>query len=350
RRRTMPGALDKSRPVVIPKTRASARSSTAPPPPGPPRPPPGQTRSPRRCRPPAPPSRPPRPPPPRPPPRSATPADPSYDRLICVWPWRAGGRPPWRTGCVPCQGRKPCLAGDFRLCHRLSGGGRLSEKGVIRLRMSSIPRPGSRHETELPVGPDTGRQPETSPDGRPLAAEVRGLVKTYGGLTAVAGIDFEIRRGEIFALLGPNGAGKTTTVEILEGYRARDGGQVTVLGCDPGRERAQLKNRIGIMLPSTGVEPYLTVHETVSMYAGLYPHPRPAGEVFDLVELTAKRDERVVRLSGRRRRPVPPQSAPTRGTGCSEPDSAPSWPYVEGATGSRQPMRGATCERGPRTH
>src|SRR5271166_4102584 len=267
----MPGALDKSRPVVIPKTRASARSSTAPPPPGPPRPPPGQTRSPRRCRPPAPPSRPPRPPPPRPPPRSATPADPSYDRLICVWPWRAGGRPPWRTGCVPCQGRKPCLAGDFRLCHRLSGGGRLSAKGVIRLRMSSIPRPGSRHETELPVGPDTGRQPETSPDGRPLAAEVRGLVKTYGGLTAVAGIDFEIRRGEIFALLGPNGAGKTTTVEILEGYRARDGGQVTVL-------------------------------ETVSMYAGLYPHPRPAGEVFDLVELTAKRDERVVRLSGGQQR------------------------------------------------
>ena len=299
--------------------------------------------------------------------------------------------------------------------------------------MSSIPRPGSRHETELPVGPDTGRQPETSPDGRPLAAEVRGLVKTYGGLTAVAGIDFEIRRGEIFALLGPNGAGKTTTVEILEGYRARDGGQVTVLGCDPGRERAQLKNRIGIMLQSTGVEPYLTVHETVSMCAGLYPHPRPVEEVLGLVELTAKRDERVVRLSGgqqrrldmaialagdpellfldepttgfdpsarreawdvvknlaragqdrpahhpfhgrgpvpgrvfrrraqvaavggltsasgRRRRPVPPQSAPTRGTGCSEPDSAPSWPYVEGASGSRQLMRGATCERGPRT-
>ncbi len=145
--------------------------------------------------------------------------------------------------------------------------------------MSSIPRPGSRHETELPVGPDTGRQPETSPDGGPLAAEVRGLVKTYGGLTAVAGIDFEIRRGEIFALLGPNGAGKTTTVEILEGYRARDGGQVTVLGCDPGRERAQLENRIGIMLQSTGVEPYLTVHETVSMCAGLYPHPRPVEEV-----------------------------------------------------------------------
>jgi ABC-2 type transport system ATP-binding protein len=118
----------------------------------------------------------------------------------------------------------------------------------------------------------------------------------------VAGIDFEIRRGEIFALLGPNGAGKTTTVEILEGYRARDGGQVTVLGCDPGRERAQLKSRIGIVLQSTGVEPYLTVRETVGMYAGLYPHPRPVEEVLDLVGLTAKQDERVVRLSGGQQR------------------------------------------------
>jgi ABC-2 type transport system ATP-binding protein len=188
--------------------------------------------------------------------------------------------------------------GDFRLCHRPLGGGNLGVKGVIRVRVSSIPR----HGTELPAGPGTGRQPETSPDGSPLAAEVRGLVKTYGDLTAVAGIDFELRRGEIFALLGPNGAGKTTTVEILEGFRARDGGRVTVLGCDPGRERARLKSRIGIMLQSTGVEPYLTVQETVSMYAGLYPHPRPVGEVLGLVGLTAKRDERVIRLSGGQQR------------------------------------------------
>jgi ABC-2 type transport system ATP-binding protein len=91
-------------------------------------------------------------------------------------------------------------------------------------------------------------------------------------------------------------------VEILEGFRARDGGQVTVLGCNPARERARLKNRIGIMLQSTGVEPYLTVQETVSMYAGLYPHPRPVGEVLDLVGLTAKRDERALRLSGGQQR------------------------------------------------
>jgi ABC-2 type transport system ATP-binding protein len=169
--------------------------------------------------------------------------------------------------------------------------------------MSLIPWPRSRDETELPARPDPVRRAGISPDGGgPLAAEVRGLVKSYGGLTAVAGVDFDIRRGEIFALLGPNGAGKTTTAEILEGYRGRDGGQVSVLGYDPGRERAELKSRIGVVLQSTGVEPYLTVQETVQMYAGLYPHPRPAGEVLELVGLTAKRDERVVHLSGGQQR------------------------------------------------
>src|ERR1700676_3636467 len=106
----------------------------------------------------------------------------------------------------------------------------------MSVRMSLISRPGSRHGIWLRTEPDTGRRPETSPEGgKPLAVEVRGLVKTYGGCTAVAGIDFDIRQGEIFALLGPNGAGKTT-LEILEGYRSRDGGQVSVLGYDPGRE------------------------------------------------------------------------------------------------------------------
>jgi ABC-2 type transport system ATP-binding protein len=139
-------------------------------------------------------------------------------------------------------------------------------------------------------------------DGSGLAAQVHGLVKTYGALTALAGIDFDIRRGEIFALLGPNGAGKTTTVEIMEGYRARDGGQVRVLGWDPGRERSQLKSRIGVVLQSTGVEPYLTVRETVTMYAGLYPHPRSVAEVVDLVGLTGKRNDRVSHLSGGQQR------------------------------------------------
>ena len=121
-------------------------------------------------------------------------------------------------------------------------------------------------------------------------------------LHAVDGIDLEIRRGEIFALLGPNGAGKTTTVEILEGYRARDGGDVTVLGYDPGRQRQPLKSRIGIVLQSTGVDLYLTVAETIAMYSSYYPHPRPVDEVIALVGLEAKRDARVVKLSGGQQR------------------------------------------------
>ena len=134
------------------------------------------------------------------------------------------------------------------------------------------------------------------------AIEVRGLTKSYGDVQAVRGIDLVVERGQIFALLGPNGAGKTTTVEILEGYRSRDGGTVTVLGYDPGRQRNRLKPQIGIVLQSTGVDRYLTVWETVTMYAGFYPHPRPVDEVIDLVGLTAKRDTRVLKLSGGQQR------------------------------------------------
>ena len=134
------------------------------------------------------------------------------------------------------------------------------------------------------------------------AIEVRGLIKSYDDVHAVRGIDLTVERGQIFALLGPNGAGKTTTVEILEGYRSRDGGTVKVLGYDPGRQRQPLKSQIGIVLQSTGVDRYLTVSETVTMYAGFYPHPRPVDEVIDLVGLTAKRDTRVLKLSGGQQR------------------------------------------------
>src|SRR5215813_3066886 len=147
-----------------------------------------------------------------------------------------------------------------------------------------------------------GAAASSSGDGGPAAVHVRGLVKAYSGVRAVDGIDLDIRRGEIFALLGPNGAGKTTTVEILEGYRTRDSGEVTVLGSDPGRQRTQLKSRIGIVLQSTGVEPYLTVSETVQMYAGFYPDPRPVDEVIELVGLEARRDSRVNKLSGGQQR------------------------------------------------
>ncbi|MEP7179513.1 MAG: ABC transporter ATP-binding protein [Pseudonocardiales bacterium] len=139
-------------------------------------------------------------------------------------------------------------------------------------------------------------------DGDGPAIRVRGLSKFYGGVAAVAGLDLQVERGEVFALLGPNGAGKTTTVEILEGYRRRDGGEVTVLGLDPGRQRARLKPRIGIVLQSTGVDHYLTVAETIAMYSGYYPHPRPVDEVIELVGLGGKRDSRVIKLSGGQQR------------------------------------------------
>jgi ABC-2 type transport system ATP-binding protein len=142
---------------------------------------------------------------------------------------------------------------------------------------------------------------EAEHGGEP-ALRVRGLTKSYGSTRAVAGIDLDVSRGEVFALLGPNGAGKTTTVEILEGYRRRDGGLVEVLGLDPGSQRTRLKPRIGIVLQSTGVDQYLTVAETVAMYSGFYPHPRPVGEVLDVVGLTGKRDSRVSRLSGGQQR------------------------------------------------
>ena len=127
---------------------------------------------------------------------------------------------------------------------------------------------------------------------------VRGLVKSYGPVQAVRGIDLDIHPGEIFALLGPNGAGKTTTIEILEGYRSRDSGEVLVLGHDPGRERAKIKPRIGIVLQKTGVDRYLTVAETIRLFASYYPRPRPVDEVIDLVGLDAKRGARVTTLSG----------------------------------------------------
>src|SRR5450631_4924079 len=132
--------------------------------------------------------------------------------------------------------------------------------------------------------------------------EVRGLTKSYGHVRAVRGVDLQIARGEVFAMLGPNGAGKTSTVEILEGYRPRDGGEVRVLGLDPGKQGRLLKQQIGIVLQSTGVEQYLTVAETIVMYSGYYPHPRPVDEVIELVGLAAKRDVRVVKLSGGQQR------------------------------------------------
>jgi ABC-2 type transport system ATP-binding protein len=132
--------------------------------------------------------------------------------------------------------------------------------------------------------------------------DVRGLHKSYGDVEAVRGIDLHVERGEVFALLGPNGAGKTTTVEILEGYRERTAGEASVLGHDPAKGGVELKRRIGIVLQSTGVDPYLTVRETIDLYAGYYPSPRNVDEVIDLVGLAEKRNTRVNKLSGGQQR------------------------------------------------
>jgi len=132
--------------------------------------------------------------------------------------------------------------------------------------------------------------------------DVKGLRKSYGDLEAVAGIDLHVDRGEVFALLGPNGAGKTTTAEILEGFRERTAGDVDVLGHDPAQRELDLKRRIGIVLQSTGVDPYLTVRETVELYAGYYPSPRDIDEVIHVVGLEEKRDARVDKLSGGQQR------------------------------------------------
>jgi ABC-2 type transport system ATP-binding protein len=132
--------------------------------------------------------------------------------------------------------------------------------------------------------------------------EVEGLRKSYGAVEAVRDIDLRVSEGEVLAMLGPNGAGKTTTVEILEGYRARDAGHVSVLGMDPWTAGAELRRRVGIVLQSCGFDPYLTVAEILRMYAGFYPAPRKVDEVVALVGLEEKAGNRVRSLSGGQQR------------------------------------------------
>jgi ABC-2 type transport system ATP-binding protein len=134
------------------------------------------------------------------------------------------------------------------------------------------------------------------------AIRIRGLRKVYGERAAVDGVDLDVRRGEVFALLGPNGAGKTTTVEILEGYRERDGGEVTVLGVDPATAGLDWRSRLGIVLQSTVENAELTVAETVRHFALYYPDPRDPDEVIAAVGLQDKRKARTRSLSGGQRR------------------------------------------------
>jgi ABC-2 type transport system ATP-binding protein len=134
---------------------------------------------------------------------------------------------------------------------------------------------------------------ETAP-----AIEVSALCKRYGDYEAVRGIDITVRRGEVFGLLGPNGAGKTTTVEILEGYRRRSSGEVSVLGHDPAGRSIELRRRIGIVLQSGGIYSHITPREALTHWASFYPHPREVEEVLALAGLQEKADVRSRRLSG----------------------------------------------------
>jgi ABC-2 type transport system ATP-binding protein len=131
---------------------------------------------------------------------------------------------------------------------------------------------------------------------------VRGLRKSYGELEAVRGIDLEVASTEIFAFLGPNGAGKTTTVEILEGYRARSEGEISVLGADPATAGRDWRQRIGVVLQESRMHPELTVRESLALFAGYYRRPRGVEETISLVGLSEKADDRVARLSGGQQR------------------------------------------------
>jgi ABC-2 type transport system ATP-binding protein len=133
------------------------------------------------------------------------------------------------------------------------------------------------------------------------AIRVRGLTKRYGEIQAVAGVDFDVAPGEIFGLLGPNGAGKTTTVEILEGLRAPDGGEVTVLGIDVARGANDLKPRIGVSLQTAALYPKLTVTEVLDLFRSFYTHARPTAELIEALDLGERRDAQTRVLSGGQR-------------------------------------------------
>jgi len=131
---------------------------------------------------------------------------------------------------------------------------------------------------------------------------VSGLRKSYGSNEVLRGIDFEILAGEVFGLLGPNGAGKTTTIEILEGYRDRDGGEVEVLGEDPAHATRQWRERVGVVLQSSSLYPNLTARESLEVFGGYYENPRDAAEIIEIVGLADKADARCRTLSGGQKR------------------------------------------------
>ncbi len=160
--------------------------------------------------------------------------------------------------------------------------------------------------SEVTSSAPAAERSESAPTGRGTVREsvitVRDLHMSYGDVRAVRGIDLDVRSGEVFAFLGPNGAGKTTTVELLEGYLKRTGGEVSVLGVDPENAGPDWRERVGVVLQESAVEPDLTVRECLAMYASYYGSPRPVDELIDLVGLTEKAQARGGSLSGGQRR------------------------------------------------
>src|SRR5580765_2983166 len=201
---------------------------------------------------------------------------------------RAGARRKARAGCDP-RGRSRGRRGARGDRRRRRPPARLlpDRGGADRRRRAGVPARRDAHDRPVVT-----------------AISVRGLRKSYGALEAVRGIDFEVARGEVFGLLGPNGAGKTTTVEILEGYRERSSGIVSVLGLDPGERSRQLREQVGIVLQSSGLYRHLTVKEVIAHWAQLYPRPRDVDEVITLAGLDEKRDARIRTLSGGQARRV----------------------------------------------
>jgi ABC-2 type transport system ATP-binding protein len=185
--------------------------------------------------------------------------------------------------------------------HQRRGRAAAEARGEHRLSPDDSPS-AQRARPGPPQPTDTGAAASTGQISRPAVIEVRGLRKSYDGVQAVAGIDLKVRAGEVFAFLGPNGAGKTTTVEILEGYRRRTGGDVSVLGVDPAVAGPDWRARIGVVLQESEPEAELTAEECLSLYAGYYPRPRPVAETLDLVGLTGHRAARCGQLSGGQRR------------------------------------------------
>jgi ABC-2 type transport system ATP-binding protein len=185
--------------------------------------------------------------------------------------------------------------------HQRRGRAAAEARGGHRLSPDDSPS-AQRARPGPPQPTDTGAAASTGQISRPAVIEVRGLRKSYDGVQAVAGIDLKVRAGEVFAFLGPNGAGKTTTVEILEGYRRRTGGDVTVLGADPAGAGPDWRARIGVVLQESEPEAELTAEECLSLYAGYYPRPRPVAETLELVGLTGDRGTRCGHLSGGERR------------------------------------------------